>query len=494
MHVRKDLFVGGRWVPPASGASLDVVSPATEEVVGRVPDTTVADLDAAVGAARAALAGPWSAMSFDERAAVVERAAEHLAARADEIAEAITLEQGTPVRMARFGLAPAAARMMASAVDCARQIPLRTVRRDGTGAVLVQEDPVGVVAAMVPFNGPLPIAVLKAAPALLAGCPVVLKPSPYAPMAVFFLADALAEAGLPAGMLSVITGGAEVGETMVAHAGVDMVSFTGSTAVGRRIAATAGDGLKKVSLELGGKSAGIVLDDADLGRAAATIGGVFATAGQYCRALTRVLAPRSRYDEVVGALAAVAARMTPGDPNDEATTMAPLISAAQRDRVEGYVRSARDEGARLVCGGGRPAGLDRGFWFEPTIFTDATNGMRFVREEIFGPVLAILPYDGDDEAVAIANDNDYGLSGAVFTADLQRGLDVALRVETGTIGVNQHGARSCAPCGGVKASGIGQEHGPEGFREFLSPKAVMIPEALAAQLEAGGVPTVPPIR
>jgi len=492
--VRKELFVAGRWVAPASGDSVDAVSPATEEVVGQVPVGTVADVDAAVDGARAALRGPWSAMSFDERAAVIERAAEHLAARVDEIAEVITLEQGTPNTMAKRGLAPAAARMMGTAVDCARQVPLQTVRRDSAGAVLVQEDPVGVVAAMVPFNGPLPIAVLKTAPALLAGCPVVLKPSPYAPLAVFFLADALAEAGLPEGMFSLLTGEADVGEAMVAHCGVDMISFTGSTTVGRHIASAAGRGLKKVSLELGGKSAGIVLDDADVGIAATTIGGAFATAGQYCRALTRVLAPRSRYDEVVGALADVAARMTPGDPFDGATNMAPLINAAQRDRVECYVALARDAGARVVCGGGRPAGLDRGFWFEPTVFADATNDMRFVREEIFGPVLAVVPYDDDDEAIAIANDNDYGLSGAVFTTDLQRGLDVALRVETGTIGVNQHGARSCAPCGGVKASGIGQEHGPEGFREFLSPKAIMIPEELAAALEAGGVPSLPTIR
>jgi acyl-CoA reductase-like NAD-dependent aldehyde dehydrogenase len=331
--------------------------------------------------------------------------------------------------------------------------------------------------------------VVKSVPALLAGCPVVLKASELTPLSVYFLAEVFEAAGLPPGMLNVVSGAAETGTRMVEHPGVAMVSFTGSTAVGRRIAEVCGRGLKDVSLELGGKSAAIVLDDADIATVAQVAGGgTFASSGQYCRALTRVLAPRSRYDEVVGALGAIAERMKPGEQ------MGPLISAAQRERVETYVASALDEGARLVAGGKRPTAPERGYWYEATVFADATNDMRFVREEIFGPVVAVIPYDTVDDAVAIANASEYGLSGAVFTEDLRRGLDVASRVRTGTTGVNLHGARSCAPCGGMKSSGIGQEHGPEGFLEFLSPKTINIPEELAVELEAEGVPSRAPIH
>ncbi|MBV9659640.1 MAG: aldehyde dehydrogenase family protein, partial [Acidimicrobiales bacterium] len=295
--------------------------------------------------------------------------------------------------------------------------------------------------------------------------------------------------GLPEGMFNVLSGAAATGQRMVEHPDVDMVSFTGSTAVGRQIAGTAAGALKNISLELGGKSAAIVLEDADIDTVTQVVaGGTFGSAGQYCRALTRVLAPRSRYDEVVEALAAGARAMTPGD------RMGPLISARQRDRVESYVAAALDEGARLVAGGKRPAQPERGYFYEATVFADATNDMRFVQEEIFGPVIAVMPYDTVDEAVAIANDSDYGLSGAVFSQDARAALDVTLRVRTGTTGVNLHGARSCAPCGGMKSSGIGQEHGPEGYLEFLTPKAILIPEDLAQTLESEGVGSRPAIR
>jgi acyl-CoA reductase-like NAD-dependent aldehyde dehydrogenase len=317
----------------------------------------------------------------------------------------------------------------------------------------------------------------------------VLKASELTPLSVYLLAEAFEEAGLPGGMLNVVSGGAETGMRMVEHPDVAMVSFTGSTAVGRRIAEVCGRDLKDVSLELGGKSAGIVLDDADLDTVAAVVGGgTFASSGQYCRALTRALAPRSRYDEVVATLRAVATRMKPGEH------MAPLISAEHRGRVESFVESALEDGARLVAGGSRPEEPARGYFYEATVFADATNDMRFAREEIFGPVLAVIPYDTVDEAVAIANDSAYGLSGAVFTRDARRGLDVAARVRTGTTGINLHGARSCAPCGGMKASGIGQEHGPEGFLEFLTPKTINVSDELAVELEAEGVPTRPAIN
>jgi aldehyde dehydrogenase (NAD+) len=487
--IQRELFIGGQWVAPHSDRVIEVINPRSEEHTATAPDADVEDIDAAVAAAVAASRGPWATTNFEDRVKVVERAGEILLAMADEVGEAMAAESATPAAAARAGMIPTVVRMMNVAVDCARQIPLREVRRDAQGAVIVQQEPVGVVSAIVPFNGPLPIAVLKCTPALLAGCPVVLKASEQTPLSVFSLARAFEEAGLAPGMLNVVSGGAEAGARMAEHPDVRMVSFTGSTAVGKKIAEVAGRDLKHLSLELGGKSAGIVLEDADMEVVAQLMGrGTFGPAGQYCRSLTRALAPRSRYDEVVETLATTARSMVPGEG------MQPLVSAAQRERVEAYVQSAIDEGARLVTGGKRPAAPEKGFWYEATVFADATNDMRFVREEIFGPVIAVIPYDTVDEAIEIANTTMYGLSGAVFTADLRRGLEVASRVETGTIGVNQHGARSCAPCGGVKWSGLGQEHGPEGFLEFLSPKAILVPEELAAALEAEGVPSRPTIR
>jgi aldehyde dehydrogenase (NAD+) len=489
MPSRKELFIGGRWIPSESGDTIEVISPRTEEIAGEALEASSADVDAAVAAANQAFDGPWRRISFEDRVQVLEKARDGLGRRADQIAEAMEAEQGLLAAAARAGMIPAVMRMMDVAIDCARQVPLREVRRDAQGAVLVEQEPKGVVSAIVPFNGPLPIAVLKCAPALLAGCPVVLKASELTPLSVFYLAEAFEEAGLPDGMLNVVSGSGTTGQRMVEHPDVDMISFTGSTAVGRRLAEVAGAGLKNLSLELGGKSAAIVLDDADMTVVGQVVaGGTFASAGQYCRALTRTLAPRSRYDEVVESLAAVARAMTPGD------RMGPLISAKQRDRVESYVAAAREEGARLVTGGRRPEEPAKGFYYEATVFADATNEMRFVREEIFGPVIAVIPYDGVDEAVAIANDNEYGLSGAVFSQDARAGLEVARRVRTGTTGVNLHGARSCAPCGGMKSSGIGQEHGPEGFLEFLTPKAILIPEDLAQDLEREGIPSRPTIR
>jgi aldehyde dehydrogenase (NAD+) len=489
MPSRKELFIGGSWTSSDSRETIQVVSPRTEEVSGEAPEAAAADVDAAVAAARQAFDGPWRQIPFEARVQVLEKARDGLGRRADQIAEAMEAEQGLPAAAARAGMIPAVMRMMDVAIDCARQIALLEVRRDAQGAVLVEQVPKGVVSAIVPFNGPLPIAVLKCAPALLAGCPVVLKASELTPLSVFYLAEAFEEAGLPDGMLNVISGSGRTGQRMVEHPDVDMISFTGSTAVGRRIAEVAAAGLKNLSLELGGKSAAIVLEDADMAVVGQVVaGGTFASAGQYCRALTRTLAPRSRYDEVVDSLATVAGAMIPGD------RMGPLISAKQRDRVESYVAAARDEGARLVTGGKRPEEPAKGFYYEATVFADATNEMRFVREEIFGPVIAVIPYDTVEEAVAIANDTEYGLSGAVFSVDARAGLEVARRVRTGTTGVNLHGARSCAPCGGMKSSGIGQEHGPEGFLEFLTPKAILIPEDLAQDLEREGIASRPAIR
>jgi len=383
----------------------------------------------------------------------------------------------------------AAAMMMTAAMTNARSIVMTELRTDVLGSVLVQQEPVGPVGAIVPWNGPVPIAVLKVVPALLAGCPVVLKPSPIAPLSPFAIAEAFDAAGLPRGMLSVIAGNGDVGSQLVAHPGLPMISFTGSTAVGREIGAVAGRMLKKVALELGGKSAAILLDDVDLDQAVPTIvGAVLSNAGQYCRALSRVLVPRELEDATVAALAAAADAIVIGDPFDPATVMGPLASEGQRSRVEGYIALARAEGAVVAAGGGRPAGFDRGWYVQPTVLAGVRNDMRVAQEEIFGPVVSVIPYDDVNEAITLAGDVDYGLSGAVFTTDAGRGLDVALRVETGVIGVNLQGARFCAPCGGIKASGIGQEHGPEGFLEFVEPKTILVPNDLADRLEAEGMP------
>jgi aldehyde dehydrogenase (NAD+) len=488
MPSREEFFIGGKWVTPIGGDVLDIVSPRSEAVSGRAPVASSVDVDAAVAAARDAFEGPWRDVGFEDRVAVLTRARDGIGRRAGDIADAMEAEQGIPAAAAKAGMVPVVMRMMDVAIECARQIPLREVRRDAQGAVVVEQEPKGVVSAIVPFNGPFPIAVLKCAPALLAGCPVILKASDLTPLSVFFLAEAFEEAGLADGMLNVISGDALTGQRMVDHPDVDMISFTGSTAVGRKIAEVAGRNLKNLSLELGGKSAAIILEDADLPTVAQVVaGGTFGSAGQYCRALTRALIPRSRYDEFVDALADVARSMTPGD------RMGPLISSQHRDRVESYVNSAIEEGARLVAGGHRPSQPERGFYFEATVLADATNDMKFSREEIFGPVIGAIAYESVDDAVAMANDSEYGLSGAVFTQDYRAGLDIARRMRTGTTGVNLHGARSCAPCGGMKSSGIGQEHGPEGFLEFLSPKAVLVPEELADELVSAGIPTRPPI-
>ncbi|HKA04252.1 MAG TPA: aldehyde dehydrogenase family protein [Acidimicrobiales bacterium] len=485
---RKELYIGGDWIAPSSSDVVEVISPVTEEVIATVAAAAPADVDRAVATATDAFGGPWRSMSLEERGAVVERAREHLTAAGAETAHTMSTEMGMPLAMSKAQVA-AAGMMMTAAMTNARSVVMSELRTDVVGSVLVQQEPVGPVGAIVPWNGPVPIAVLKVVPALLAGCPVVLKPSPIAPLSPFALAEAFEAAGLPRGMLSVIAGGGDVGSYLVAHPGLPMISFTGSTAVGREIGAVAGRMLKKVALELGGKSAAILLDDVDLAQAVPTIvGAVLSNAGQYCRALSRVLVPRSLEDATVAALTAAADAIVVGDPFDPSTVMGPLASEAQRARVEGYIETGRAEGARVAAGGARPAGFDRGWYVQPTVLAGVRNDMRVAQEEIFGPVVSVIAYDDLDEAIAAAGDVDYGLSGAVFTTDPKRGLEVALRVETGVIGVNLQGARFCAPCGGIKASGIGQEHGPEGFLEFLEPKTILLPNDLADRLEAEGMP------
>jgi aldehyde dehydrogenase (NAD+) len=478
---RDAFFIDGEWAKPLGSERFGVVSPSTEEVVGEVPVATTADADAAVAAARAAFdSGPWPRTSPAERADVLARVAEVLRGRTADIAAITVDEMGCAISQAPAGQTGMVAPLFDYYAGVAREYEFEreVVIGDRTG--LVTEEPVGVVAAIVPWNAPVTLSAWKVAPALAAGCTVVLKPPPEAPLSAFVLAEALIEAGVPAGTVNVLPGGREVGEHLVTHPGTDKIAFTGSTAAGKRIMAAAAEQVKRVSLELGGKSAAIVLDDADIATVLPKIvGGAMHMSGQVCGAHTRVLIPRARYAEAVDAAAAAASAVVVGDPHDPATLVGPLVAERQRTRVEGYLQLARDAGARFAAGGGRPAHLPRGWYVEPTILADVDNSMRVAREEIFGPVLCLIPYDGDDEAVAIANDSPYGLSGGVWTDDPARGLAVARRIRTGSLALNgAYPPFPLVPFGGFKESGIGRELGPEGLRNFLETRSIGLPPEL----------------
>ncbi|MBB5774188.1 aldehyde dehydrogenase [Nonomuraea jabiensis] len=467
------LFIGGEWVAPAGTATIDVVSPHTEEVVGQVPDGTAADMDRAVAAAREAFDhGPWPRMTFAERAEVIGRLAAIYNERQGEMAQLITEEMGSPITFSNLAQAPQPLGMLQYYAELGKTFEQEEQRPGLFGPITVRREPVGVVAAVVPWNVPQFVTMTKVAPALLAGCAIVLKPAPETPLDAYLLAEWAIEAGIPAGVLNIVAAGREAGEHLVSHPGVDKVAFTGSTAAGRRIGAICGEQLKRVSLELGGKSAAIILDDADL---AASMGFLSIASlmnnGQACVAQTRILASRNRYDEVVEAVANMVNSQPVGDPADPATGIGPLVAKRQQDRVEGYIRIGMDEGAKVVVGGlDRP--YDRGWYVSPTVFAGVTNEMRIAREEIFGPVLAVIPYEDEADAVRIANDSDYGLAGSVWTADAEHGMDVARQVRTGTYGVNCFMLENNAPFGGYKASGLGRELGPEGLNGYLEYKTI----------------------
>ncbi|MDQ1568158.1 MAG: aldehyde dehydrogenase [Actinomycetota bacterium] len=474
MWTRDRLFIGGQWLQPEGTEWLDVVSPTTEASFGRVPSATAPDVEWAVNAARRAFdGGPWPRMSLDERAEGLTR---FVAAFERRTAEAVDLQIDEMGGVRKFlgpathGVGPFLRRMIADG----RAIPLRDVRDGVTGKVVVLREPLGVVAGIVPWNAPVMAAMTKVLPSLLMGCPILLKPAPESPLSAYLLAEAFDEAGLPPGLLSVLPGGVAVGQSLVSHPGVDMVTFTGSTGAGRQIAATCGQQMKPAALELGGKSAAVILDDADLDRYLAVIvDNALRNTGQVCVATTRILVARSQHDDVVDRLVDAVAAMKVGDPHDPQTDFGPLASARQRERVEGYIATGRDEGAKVVLGGGRPPGFDRGWFVEPTIFVGVDPSMTIAQEEIFGPVLAVLPYGSDDEAVAIANDSPYGLGGAVYTSDPERALAVASRIRTGTCSVNDGlPAGGGGPFGGYKQSGLGRERGPEGLESFLELKSV----------------------
>jgi betaine-aldehyde dehydrogenase len=477
MQVQESLFIGGEWVRPAALGVINVISPHSEEVIARVPDGSEADIDRAVAAARVAFDdGPWPRMSGAERADILAHVHAILQERSAVLATTITGEMGCPITFSHVGQVMASLMVLDYYVHLAREYAFEEVRCGMLGPALVRREPVGVAGCIVPWNVPLFTTMLKLGPALAAGATVVLKPAPETPLDAIILADALRSAEIPAGVVNIVPAGREVGEYLVRHPGVNKIAFTGSTAAGRRIASLCGEQLKRVTLELGGKSAAIILDDADLG---STIGGLLPAAlmnnGQACVGQTRILASERRYADVVDALVTAVRNVAIGDPMDPTTMCGPLVAARQRDRVEGYIRLGRDEGARIACGGGRPAGLPKGWYVEPTVFVDVQNSMRIAREEIFGPVLAVIPYADVDDAVRIANDSDYGLSGTVWSADIDHGLDIARRIRTGTYTVNGFAMEFRAPFGGFKASGLGRELGPEGLAAYLEPKTINLP-------------------
>ncbi|MFF0817957.1 aldehyde dehydrogenase [Rhodococcus sp. NPDC003318] len=471
------LYIGGRWVAPSTTERLEVFSPATEERVGSVPVAAPADVDAAVTAARGALeSGPWPQTTPAQRAQILTNAAKLIEERSEELCTLISAEMGAPRAGVELMQKTPSLAALNSYASIGESFPWEEERTGVFGTTKVLREPVGVVAAVIAWNVPLFLLINKLAPAILAGCTVVLKPAPETPMNANLVAEIFTEAGVPEGVLSIVPGGAETGEYLISHPDVDKVTFTGSTAVGRRIGAIAAENLKRCSLELGGKSAAILLEDMDV---AATmpmlvLSGLM-NSGQACVGQTRILAPRSRYDEIVEAMVQFAGFMPVGMPDDPAAQLGPIITAKQRDKILGYIEKGKQEGARLVLGGGVPAGLEKGYFVEPTIFADVDNSMTIAREEIFGPVLSVIPYDSVDDAIKIANDSDYGLAGSVYTTDIDKGLEIARQIRTGTYGINWYAFDPGSPFGGYKNSGIGRENGPEGLDAYCELKSILMP-------------------
>jgi aldehyde dehydrogenase (NAD+) len=465
MTARDKLYIGGAWVAPASSSTLPVENPATEEIIGTVPEGSAADVDAAVAAARAAFDG-WAATPMTERGAVLDRLHAALTARSDDIARTVGLELGAPLKIAKAVQAGLPLTVLRGYADLA----LKPADPETIGNSLVVHEPVGVVGAITPWNYPLHQVIAKVAAALAAGCTVVLKPSELTPLVAYLLMDAADDAGVPPGVLNLVVGtGPVVGAALAGHPDVDMVSFTGSTATGRAIAHAAADRIAKVALELGGKSANVILDDADLTKAVKVgVANAFLNSGQTCTAWTRMLVQESRYDEAVELAAAGAAGYRTGDPFDPATRLGPLVSAAQRDRVRGFLERAD---ARLVAGGPDAPVPERGYFVAGTVYADVPPGSELAQEEIFGPVLSIIPFRDDDEAVAIANNSRYGLAGAVWGSP-DRAVVVARRMRTGAVDVNGAAFNPIAPFGGYKQSGVGRELGAYGMAEFQQVKAI----------------------
>lgn len=472
-HVRRGFYIGGRWVPSSASRSTWLIAPDTEALFAEAPLADVQDIDLAVGAARQAFdAGVWSSLPAQERAGLIKRLASEVRRREDLFAGLWTAEVGAPVAFADL-FTPVAAAMLDYYAGLLETYAFEDTRKTPYGAAQVIREPIGVAALITPWNATLPILSYKLGAALAAGCTVVIKSSPETPFDALLLAECAEAAGFPPGVINVVTADREEGAYLVASPGVDKVSFTGSTAAGKAIAKTCIDRMARFTLELGGKSAAILLDDIDLG---ATLGALcpftMPFSGQICFAQTRILAPRRRLDEIVGAYAAAMSHLNVGDPWSEHTHLGPVSSARQLDRVLGYIEKGKAEGARLVTGGARSEGFEKGFYVQPTVFTEVGPDMTLAREEVFGPVVVVQPYDDVEDAVRIANASDYGLSGSVFSADPERAYKVARRIQTGNISINGLEMAPNVPFGGYKQSGLGREGGPEGLDAFLETKAV----------------------
>jgi aldehyde dehydrogenase (NAD+) len=477
---KNQMYIDGKWTDGATEERLDVINPATEEVITTVPVATAADVDDAVAAARRAFdSGPWPQMRPAERAQVLLRMAAEFDRRRAELVELNIAEAGATRVLSEFlqiGVPIDHFAHLASNIVPAFEFEraLRPVMGNGITQGMVVREPYGVAGLISAFNFPFYLNLFKVGPALAAGCTVVLKPSPFTPLEAMVIAEVAEAADLPQGVLNVVTGDVDAGEALTGHPGVDILSFTGSDAVGRKVYGQGAQTLKKVLLELGGKSAHIICDDVDLDKVMeAVLSGFIIHAGQGCGLFTRILVHESLHDELVARIKTVLDFITVGDPSDPNVAMGPLIRETQRARVESFIRAGQDEGAQIAYGGGRPANLDKGFFVEPTLFVGVDNSMKIARNEIFGPVAVVMPFRDDDEAVRLANDSDYGLAGGVWSGDSIRGLDIARRLRVGTVTVNGAGALNPeAPFGGYKHSGVGRENGEYGLSEFLQHKSI----------------------
>ncbi len=472
MQSRDKIYIDGAWVPSTGNRAIDVINSTTEEVMGRVPEGTPDDVNRAVKAAVGAFPA-WSERPVEERVTYCQAIANGLTSRQEEIAALIAQEVGMPFKLAGVIQVGLPITSFASMAEMIKRVPFE----ERLGNSLIVREPIGVAGCITPWNYPLHQIAAKVAPALAAGCTVVLKPSEIAPLNAYVLTEIIHEAGLPAGVYNLVMGhGAVVGEAIASHPQVDMVSFTGSTRAGKRVSELAAQTVKRVALELGGKSPNVILDDADLSKAIADgVGKCFLNSGQTCSALTRMLVPYSRLAEAETIAAAAAKKFTVGDPFDPSSRLGPLVSEIQRERVRNYIRKGIEEGAKLVTGGTEPPeGLGKGYFVRPTIFSEVKSGMTLAQEEIFGPVLVMMPYEDEEEAVRIANDTIYGLAGGVWSRDPERAKRVARRIRAGQIEINGGAFNPLAPFGGYKQSGNGREYGPFGIAEFLEVKALQL--------------------